>query len=343
MSALSGTPSPTTAPTATDRWRPGARLRQRVRRWIQSRQPRTDTLLLTQRNVYILPTRPGLMLALTLMLLLVASINYQLNLGYLLTFLLAGSALVGMHRCHGNLRGLSLHLNPPAPVHAGQAVALEVRLSNTGRQERYGIAMQVDDTPHLAPAWTDVPAQGDAVLHLAWRTTRRGRQALPSLRAQTLFPLGVFRVWALWQPSADVLVYPAPESHPPPLPPGEPMAGHGGHAQAHNSGEFDGVRAYRRGDPLRTVVWRKAAKAFAAGRDDLVSRDLMVTQRQQLWLDHNRCGAPDLESRLSRLCAWVLLCERLGLEYGLRLPGTEIAPDIGPAHRMRCLEAMALT
>jgi hypothetical protein len=46
------------------------------------------------------------MLGATLLVLLVASINYQLNLGYLLTFLLAGSALVGMHVCHATLRGL---------------------------------------------------------------------------------------------------------------------------------------------------------------------------------------------------------------------------------------------
>jgi len=337
--------SPSSAPAASLAADPSVQmswLRKGVRRWIHSRQPRTDTLLLTQRNVYILPTRPGLMLALTLVLLLVASINYQLNLGYLLTFLLAGSALVGMHRCHGNLRGLTLHLNPPAPVHAGQAVTLEVRLSNPVSQTRYGIAMAVDAGTTGAPAWTDVPSQGDATLQLAWTAPRRGRQVLPTLRAQTLFPLGTFRVWSLWRPASDVLVYPAMETHPPPLPAGEATAGHGGSARAHSSGEFDGVRTYRRGDPLRTVVWRKAAQSFAAGRDELVSRDLLASQRQQLWLDHARCGAPDLESRLSRLCAWVLLADRLGLDYGLRLPGLDIAPDQGPAHRARCLEAMAL-
>ena len=35
-----------------------------------------------------------------------------------------------------------------------------------------------------------------------------------------------------------------------------------------NSGEFEGVRAYRRGDPLKLVVWKKAAKS-----PELVSRD----------------------------------------------------------------------
>ncbi|MDI1245405.1 MAG: DUF58 domain-containing protein, partial [Rhodoferax sp.] len=86
-------------------------------RWWQNRLPLTDSVTLTQRNVYILPTRAGLMLGVTLLVLLVASINYQLNLGYLLTFLLAGCALVGMHVGHGTLRGLSLNLTAPEAIH----------------------------------------------------------------------------------------------------------------------------------------------------------------------------------------------------------------------------------
>ena len=93
--------------------KPLAALRARLRRWFESRIALTDSVTLTQSTVYILPTRPGLMLALTVVVLLVASINFQLNLGYLLTFLLAGTALVGMHTCHGTLRGLSMNLIAP--------------------------------------------------------------------------------------------------------------------------------------------------------------------------------------------------------------------------------------
>ncbi|MEP6792635.1 MAG: DUF58 domain-containing protein, partial [Ramlibacter sp.] len=64
---------------------PFAFARRQFRQWWQSRVPLADTKTLTQRNVYILPTRPGFMLGATLLVLLVASINYQLNLGYLLT------------------------------------------------------------------------------------------------------------------------------------------------------------------------------------------------------------------------------------------------------------------
>ena len=108
------------------------------------------------------------------------------------------------------------------------------------------------------------------------------------------------------------------------------------------SGDFDGVRAYRRGDPLKLVVWKKAAQAFARGSDNLVSRDAEHLQRSQLWLAPERTGLQEPEARLSRLTAWVLEAERLGLDYGLRLPGQEIAPDHGPAQRQRCLQALAL-
>jgi len=334
--------SPANAPA----WRhPLRHLRGRLQHWFHSRSPRTDTLTLTQRNVYILPTRAGWMLGFTLLLLLVGSINYQLNLGYLLTFLLAGCAMVGMHVCHSNLRALTLHLAPPTPVHAGQAVALDIRLASERPQPRYGIGLGViaDSRPgdtHLA--WIDVPARGSAVLQVAWAAPRRGLHELPPLTALTLFPLGTFRVWTVWRPAAQVLVYPATEAHPPPLPPGEPLSGSSGSARVQSTGEFDGVRAYRRGDPQKTVVWKKAAQAFAAGRDDLVSRDALSTQRQQLWLDIAHTGANDLETRLSRLATWVLMADRLGLDYGLRLPGREMAPDQGPVHKARCLEALAL-
>jgi uncharacterized protein (DUF58 family) len=331
-------------PYSWRRFNPLALASARLRRWFHNRLPATDTLTLTQRNVYILPTRPGWMLAFTLVVLLVGSINYQLNLGYLLTFLLAGSAVVGMHVCHGNLRGVTLHLSPPAPVHAGQPVLLDIRLSSDRKRLRYGLGLGVVATSNEAPhlAWIDVPAQGSSVIQVAWQAPRRGLLALPALTAQTLFPLGTFRVWTVWRPAAQVLVYPAPETHAPPLPPGEPLGGQASGSQAQSTGEFDGVRAYRRGDPIKAVVWKKAAQAFASGRDQLVSREAQNAQRQQLWLDHARCGANDLETRLSRLTAWVLLAERLGLDYGLRLPGRVIPPDQGMSHRNRCLEAMAL-
>ena len=54
-------------------------------------------------------------------------------------------------------------------------------------------------------------------------------------------------------------------------------------------------------------------------------------------------GLADPEARIARVTAWVLQADRLGLRWGLRLPGgATIAPGEGAQHRRRCLEALAL-
>ena len=326
--------------TVAHTWNPISRVQRRLQIWFESRIAPRDSVTLTQRNVYIVPTSAGWMLALTLLVLLVASINYQLNLGYVLTFLLAGSAVVGMHICHGTLRGLTMHLIAPDAQFAGAGVPISINLSSERKSVRHGIGMALWGTGHWS--WTDVPAQGSTRVHVTYTPQQRGLHRLPTLTAETRFPLGTFRVWTVWRPATQVLVYPAPEAHPPPLPAGEPQAGGAGSAQRHATGEFDGVRAYRRGDPLKVVVWKKLAKA-----DELISRDAQHVQKLELWLDLAHTGSfpgtpATLEHRLSRLCAWVLLAQDRDIRYGLRLPGLEIAPGSGEAHKRSCLQALAL-
>jgi len=303
--------------------------------WLESRLRPSDNLTLTQRNVYILPTGPGFMLGATLLLLLLTSINYQLNLGYLLTFLLAGSAVVGMHVGHGTLRGLSLSLLPPEPQFAGSNALIVVSLQSRRRSVRHGIGLAFMGSGHWV--WTDVPALGNATLHLSFALKQRGLQRVPTITAETRFPLGTFRVWTVWRAATQVLVYPQPEPGAPPLPAGEPRAEGAATPHAASRGDYDGVRAYRRGDPLKLIVWKKMAKA-----DELVSRDTQQLQHSELWLDARQCGTTDLERQLSRLCAWVLQAEQQGLDYGLRLPGLEIKPASGASQKRRCLEALAL-
>ena len=101
------------------------------------------------------------------------------------------------------------------------------------------------------------------------------------------------------------------------------------------------MRAYRRGDPMKLVAWKKAAQALETGAD-LVSRDTSVSARQELWLDWSACAPLAPEDRLSRLAAWTLAAERAGTAYGLRLPGLELAPEGGETQRRHCLEALAL-
>jgi len=304
-------------------------------RYLELRRPRSDSWVLTQSTIYILPTRAGWAFAVTLVVMLLASINYQLNLGYVLTFVLCGAGLVGVQQTHANLRGLTLQVRPPQPVFAGEPAAIDVVIDNPGR-ERHGLGLGLHRAGHQGMAWVDVPAHGAGRARLSFVPSQRGRHPLPTVMAETNFPLGLFRAWTVWRPAAEVLVYPRPEQPPQPMPARQSTAGGTRSLQRVTGGEFEGVRAYRRGDPLRLVVWKKVAR-----NNELISRDASTSASHEVWFDLQSCPLADLEARLSRLAAWVLVADREGLNYGLRLPGFELPSAAGDAQRHAALRALA--
>ncbi len=315
------------------RWSP----RAQFRRWWQARLPRSDTWQLGQRNIYILPTKAGVTFAMTLAVMLLAAINYQLNLGYALTFLLTGAALVSMHLTHGNLRGLTLHLRPVAPNFVGQPAQLEVVVTNAGR-DRYGLMLLFEDRARFgkASAWCDADAGGQSRATLSFVPQQRGWNDVPTLVLATVFPLGLFRAWTIWRPAVRVLAWPMPEDPAPALPGSASRSEDERDARRGPGSELDGVRPWRRGDTMRQVAWKKVARS-----GELVSRETAGAASRELWLDWAETPGADVEARLSRLAAWVLSAEREGMDLGLRLPQATLPLGQGDAHRLAALGALA--
>jgi uncharacterized protein (DUF58 family) len=291
-----------------------------------------------------------------LLVLLLASINYQLSLGYALTFLLAGSALAGLHMTHATLRGLQMRLRTGGPAFAGGHAEVEITLDNPGAA-RHGIGLGwrtlgPRERQRKAPderAWTDVPARGTATVRLHLPLTARGWQLLPPIVAETRFPLGLFRAWTVWRPAARVLAWPRPEQPAPPLPAGgllsapdedSPAQAHPPAPQAPSASQdlaFDQLRPWRTGDALRQVAWKKAART-----GELVSREAEPLPGQALWLDETaaRSAEGGLEHRMSRLAAWVLAAEQSARPVGLRLGAQHWPPALGEGHRRALLDAL---
>ena len=71
-------------------------LKNQFRAWLFRPKIESGTITLDQRRIFILPTRRGLGFALVLVLMLLGDINYNLSLGYVLTFLLATLAVLSM-------------------------------------------------------------------------------------------------------------------------------------------------------------------------------------------------------------------------------------------------------
>ena len=305
-------------------------------------------VLLHLRRVFILPTRAGMGFAGLLLVLLVGATNYNLGLGFVLTFLLASCALVDMVLTYRNLGQLHLRAGRAASVFAGEAARFELQLNNRTRLDRYAIGVGFTDAkrpPHLADTLADVladaPAGASTALVLTCATERRGYLAAPRVRLVTRFPLGLFRAWSTWRPDLRVLVYPFPEPQAPPL----PMAGRTReHGRASAGGDdFAGIRSYQAGDAMRSLAWRQIARLDLAYGGQLVTKHFEGGGADQLVLDFNAM-APlmDLELRLSRMTRWVLDAEQRGLPYAFRLGAHQLAPAVGAAHEAACLRALAL-
>src|SRR5438552_15553206 len=101
----------------------------RIANWIYGfTPPERGTVTLVHRRVYIVPTQLGLLFALTLIILLVGSINYALSLGFALTFLLAGMGLAGMVHTARNLARMAVSVGRPEPAFAGEAAQFRLYL-----------------------------------------------------------------------------------------------------------------------------------------------------------------------------------------------------------------------
>lgn len=308
----------------------------RLQRWFHGdAPPERGTVVLGHRRVYIMPTRAGWLFGATVGILLVGSINYALQLGFALTFLLAGMGLAGMVHTTRNLARLAVSAGRAEPVFAGERAQFHLHLDNRSPFDRPAILVR-----HLASnaqQVLDLPALAVRVAVLPVPAARRGWLRLTRVLLETRFPLGLFRAWSYLELEVRCLVYPRPERSPLPAPAADAAAG-AARAQAQGSDDFSGLRGYQPSDSPRHVAWKAAARA-----ESMLTKQFSGAAGAELWLDWSLlAGMPADEQRLSRLCGWVLQAEQAGARYGLRLPGIEVAPGRGDAHCSACLQALAL-
>jgi uncharacterized protein (DUF58 family) len=318
--------------------------------WIERyRGVETGDLLLDRHRIYILPTRIGVLFWMVVCVLLIGSINFGLQLGYLLTFTIISMALVAMYHTHRNLAGLTIRGQKADPVHAGDVAVFELTITNPYPAARYALNFnfmlparrwrvpnEVPEDP-MPGTWADVPAGSLGRVCVGLPTRRRGRRVCPRIRLSTRFPFGIWEAWAYLRPALAAVIYPSPENDGPPLPPtGTEREESSGIAAGGD--EFSGVRPYQPGDPRKMIAWRLAARS-----DELCVKFFESTAGGDVLLDFNALTSElDLEQRLSRLARWVLMAEAAGHWYELRLPTSRVQRGRGHEHCERCLEALAL-
>ena len=308
-------------------------VRDRIASLARPRAREALPVRLDRHRIYLLPTRFGLFYGALLATMALGALNYNNNPALLLALLLAGVALTSLLLAHLQLSGLEVLAVGGEPVPAGRALPLRVHARAEPGRSRRGLRIAA---PGASATLSIDPDDGSGEAVLAIPTERRGWLALPRLEVSTVRPLGLARAWAWCWPAAPVLVYPAPEADPPPLPPG---TGHSARARLRPAGDdVHHLRAYRRGDPRRTIAWKPSAR-----RDTLLVREYEQPLGEVVDLDWQGLHGLPHEARIRRLARWVDDAEREARRYRLLLPGQPtIGPAGGAAHRHACLRALAL-
>ena len=305
--------------------------------WIKrfQRTTRADSqghAVVRARSIYILPTKQGILLAILLVLMLLGSINYDSNLGYLFTFLLGGIWLTSILHTWRNLLGLRISPQLAQAVFAGQEADFNLLLDNHAKQTRYAISVTA---PQGQGTTTDLPAGEARQLSVTLPTQSRGELYLDRVTVYSCYPLGLFRAWTYAHLDLKCLVYPRPAADGEP-----PMLASYNPSETGDRGvgadDFVGLRDFRIGDSPRQIDW----KALARERG-LYSRQFGGDRSEQIRLDWDLLTDSEPEIRLSKLCRYVLLSAQRQQSYGLKLPGVNIPPATDERHKLQCLAALA--
>ncbi|MDR2238855.1 MAG: DUF58 domain-containing protein [Zoogloeaceae bacterium] len=305
------------------------------KRWLfRLHGPEAAPIVLGQRRVYVLPTRAGLAYAVSLGVMLIGAINYNLSLGYALVFLLAGLGLVTIFHTFRNLARIEISPGRVEPVFAGETAHFDIQLRNPGKQARHALRLHFVDGETVS---TDLPPDAVTLVPLPLPARERGWLRPGRLTLETRYPLCLIRAWSYVEPDMRGLVYPRPETAPPPLPLSASGDSGGSRSGAGNE-DFSGLRAHRPADSPHHVAWKAVAR-----EQPLLVKQFTGANTAQVWLDWDALPAAlGVEAGLSRLTRWLLDAHAEGLAYGLKLPGKTLPPDHSPRQFEDCLEALAL-
>ena len=302
-----------------------------------------DGVLLGLRNIYIFPTGNGWTFIIAMFLLLLCAINYSNNLLHGLVFFFGGLFLVCLQHTYRSLWGLRLAPGPPPDsAFAGADLTFSIVVRNSRPEQRHGVTVEMRcDSFAGGKAGSgprSISGDGSTTINVAAPTTRRGWLSPEKVRISSVYPLGLFRAWSNPPFNERVLVYPRAAGNKP-LPQAaidqqdEPEQG----ARTLGHDEYEGLKPYYPGAPLRDIHWKKSLQ------DDIFVHDFSGYDSRIWMLELGQVASiEDEEERISQLCMWIMILRDKRQPYGLALPGARVKPGVGPAHDAKCLAALAV-
>lgn len=288
---------------------------------------------LSRKNLYMLPTRHGILFSFVLLAMLLVAVNYNNSLAYIMSFTLFSTVFISTLYTHRNLEGICLTYGECRPVFAGNNLSYSLILNSQRARNRYDIGIDIKGDQSRR---RDFSANETLNIVCSTLVKKRGWYSLPPVQVNTRYPLGLLFSWSR---PLDIgrksLVYPKPADWQEfPMRYAEnsfkPM-------QSRNSNDdYSGLRQYRKGDSPQHIDW----KTYARGKG-LHSKEFLGGDMPQMVFSWDDTRG-DREQRISLLTRWVIEAGALGIRFGIDLPGVQIAPSNDERQVAKCLKTLAL-
>ena len=303
---------------------------ENISRWLSSRSARSNQFTLSQKNIYIFPSKTGFAFVLLIVLMLLTAINYQSSLIYLFTFFLGAIFFISIWLCFLNMNGLCVSSFRVLECFEGELCTYELEIISAAKPA-LGLKFGVDKR-----SLNEVSVSKDtkSVHNILLPANKRGLHTLDRLRIESLFPFGFIIAWTWLKLDSKVLVFPKPVEG------SRVLDGQSDKLKGNDqfvSEDLTELKAYQHGDSALRIVWKQLA-----AKDQLIIRSHDQGGYDCTWLTWSLYGTSSIETKLQHLCFDILDFHRKQQVYGLDIPGVLINPSKGERHKYKCLKALAL-
>lgn len=333
----------------------------RFNTWLKKRIPAAKQHALSNKNIFIFPTRFGFSYLFFVFVLFLLATNYQNNIIMLLSYLLASLFISVMMTSFFNLSGLNVNVNSlkPSEGFVKQLIYFSVNISSNSvssskrfnAPRRFSLNFTFDSVEPFKSKSANpicIPLLSNTIIKVdvPCLANNRGLLYPGRLKISSEYCFGLFTTWTHLDFDFQGIVFPKPKeinsAHPSLLSSQEndeslkESVMNNSLAQK-GSDEFYEFKNYVQGEAVSRIAWKQLAK----GQGKL-TKHYQKSQQQACWLTLSNMPANTLEIKLEMMCFLILEYENAGIEYGVDLGNIKINPSYGMQHQQECLTALAL-
>jgi len=312
----------------------GKIIQTRFNAWLKRRMPSTNRQTLSQRNIFILPSKFGFSYLLFVLLLFILGTNYQNNLIILLSYFFSSLFVTAMLYCFINLLGLNVAAKGEYQGFTDEQILIDIRIDTEQFKQSFQLSFEGHQSHEV------IALKQEKLLKIAVKFDKRGIHSLGRLKLISEYPLGLFRCWTKLQFDLEVIVSPQPLFCQPVTSVGGDKQREPNHfensSQPFSGEDFFELRAYRIGESLNQVAWKQMAKTgqwLSKRYQDNINEKQLISLKDMPAINN--------EVKLRHLSYLILQLHQTEQEYGVELDTLLIPASKGQQHLTHCLKALA--